>query len=281
VKPPQPPAPQHLQTGNAGGVTNGPKVPTTFTFTEPVRLVWLQTYHWNHARGATPGRIGVRHEDGTVYGPWQSRGLPGQGGVPNAYWRAEAGVVLKPGTYTVTDSDPATWATNAKAGNKGFADLEVVPVAATPPAPVAPTVVATPAGAPVLSGRWASRCDQSTKVYPVTISQDGSRLRVVVEGQGEYQGTFDGKYLKGGSADGLFSFDGTVISPTELRLEWEGRASADGILHLNNCTFKRQGPPPAAAAPRGGAVPCKRGGRNPFEEDQCIEIEHSVPTAPR
>ncbi len=151
VTPPKPPAPKRSQIGNIGGVTNGPTVPTTFTFSEPVRLVWLQTYHWNGARGATPGRIGLRHQDGTVYGPWPTRGLPGQGGVPNAYWRAEPGVVLKPGTYTVTDSDPSTWATNAEAGNKGFADLEVVPVtdaaATTPPASVAapaPVDAATP-----------------------------------------------------------------------------------------------------------------------------------------
>jgi hypothetical protein len=322
--PPKPPTPKREQIGNIGGVTNGPTVPTTFTFTEPAQLVWLQTYHWNHARGATPGRIGLRHQDGTVYGPWQSRGLPGQGGVPNAYWRAEPGVVLKPGTYTVTDSEPSTWATNAQAGHKGFSDVEVVPVTdasvTTPPPSVAapaPLNAATPATTPttaapasatVLTGRWEALCDSNQEVYPVTMQQGGSRLRVVVEGQAEYQGAFDGHRLKGTSADGLDGFDGTAVSASELRLDWEGRTSADSRhVYHNSCTLRRKGPAPAEAAaappsappvpsrkppaptspaatsasPTGGTVPCKRGGSNPYEEDICIEIEHSVPTAPR
>jgi hypothetical protein len=333
--PPKPPVPKRAQIGNIGGVTNGPKVPTTFSFTEPVRLVWLQTYHWNNARGATPGRIGLRHQDGTVYGPWPTRGLPGQGGVPNAYWRAEPGVVLKPGTYTVTDSDPSTWATNAEAGNKGFADLEVVPVtdaavapspdsigapAATAAAPATapaatPPASAAPAVATVLTGRWEALCDGNDEVYPVTMRQDGNRLRIVVEGQAEYQGTFDGHRLKGTSADGLDGFDGTAVSASELRIDWEGRTSADSShVYHNSCTLRRKGPPPAeeptppkaaapaapgprtppatsttaptpapatATAPKGGAVPCKRGGSNPFEEDICIEVDKMVPVAPR
>jgi hypothetical protein len=321
--PPKPAVPKQVRTGNVGAVTNGPTAPTTFTFDGPVRLVWLQTYHWNGARGATPGRIGLRHQDGTVYGPWPTRGLPGQGGVPNAYWRAEPGVVLKPGTYTVTDSDPSTWATNAEVGNKGFADLEVVPVtdaaATTPPASVAapapvdaatPTAPATaaPASATILTGRWEASCDGNDEVYPVTMRQDGSRLRVVVEGQGDYQGTFDGHRLKGTSADGLDSFDGTAVSATELRLDWEGRTSADSDhVYHNSCTLRRKGPPPAEAAaappsappvpstkapaatsqaatsasPKGGTVPCKRGGSNPYEEDICIEVDKTVPVAPR
>lgn len=333
--PPKPPVPKQVRTGNVGAVTNGPTAPTTFTFDGPVRLVWLQTYHWNGARGATPGRIGLRHQDGTVFGPWPTRGLPGQGGVPNAYWRAEPGVVLKPGTYTVTDSDPATWATNAEAGNKGFADLEVVPVtdaavapspdsigapAATAAAPATapaatPPASAAPAAATVLTGRWEASCDGNDDVYPVTMRQDGNRLRIVVEGQAEYQGTFDGHRLKGTSADGLDGFDGTAVSASELRLDWEGRTSADSShVYHNSCTLRRKGPPPAeaatppkpaapaapgprtppatstkapapapatATAPKGGAVPCKRGGSNPFEEDICIEVDKMVPVAPR
>ena len=329
--PPKPPAPKQVRTGNVGGVTNGPTAPTTFTFDGPVRLLWLQTYHWNGARGATPGRIGLRHQDGTVFGPWPTRGLPGQGGVPNAYWRADPGVVLKPGTYTVTDSNPSTWATNAEAGNRGFADLEVVPVsdadapaasqsvpAATVTAtPTTPGTAATPAAPTVLTGRWQASCDGNDEVYPVTMRQDGNRLQVVVEGQAQYQGTFDGHRLKGTSADELDSFDGTAVSPTELRLDWEGRTSADSPVYHNACTLRRDGPPPVAAttpasappktapvappaastgppatlatpppkasatAPKGGTVPCKRDGRNPFEEDLCIEVDKAVPTAPR
>ena len=84
----------------------------------------FSTYHWNNARGRKPGRIGFRHESGKVFGPWQAFGKPGQGGVPDAYWAVEASPVLPPGLYTITDSDPSTWATNAGNGFRGFFNLQ-------------------------------------------------------------------------------------------------------------------------------------------------------------
>jgi hypothetical protein len=138
------------------------------------------------------------------------------------------------------------------------------------PAPVdaaSPTMpaIAAPASATILTGRWKASCDSNDEVYPVTMRQDGSRLRVVVEGQAEYQGTFDGHRLKGTSADGLDSFDGTAVSATELRLDWEGRTSADSRHVYHNI----------------GTMPCKRGGSNPFEGEICIEVDKMVRVAPR
>jgi hypothetical protein len=184
-----------------------------------------------------------------------------------------------------------------------------VPAATVTATPTTPGTAATPAGPTVLTGRWQASCDGNNEVYPVTMRQDGNRLQVVVEGQAQYQGTFDGHRLKGTSADGLDSFDGTAVSPTELRLDWEGRTSADSPVYHNTCTLRRDGPPPVAATtpasappktapvappatstgppatsatpPPFGAVPCKRDGRNPFEEDLCIEIDKAVPVAPR
>jgi hypothetical protein len=176
---------------------------------------------------------------------------------------------------------------------------------------VTPPATAVPGSTTVLTGRWEAHCDGNEEVYPVTMRQDGNRLRVVVEGQAEYQGTFDGHRLKGTSADGLDGFDGTAVSASELRLDWEGRTSADSRhVYHNSCTLRRKGAPPAesaispkpaappaptpgtppatststkaaAPAPKGGTVPCKRGGSNPFEEDICIEVDKMVPVAPR
>jgi len=103
-----------------GAAYNGATAPTTFTTSESWLVTYLMTYHWNEAQGATPGTIGLRASDGTTYGPWQTTGEPGQAGVPNAYWVVRPNVVIPPGTYTVLDSDPSTWAQNDETGGAGM-----------------------------------------------------------------------------------------------------------------------------------------------------------------
>jgi hypothetical protein len=41
--------------------------------------------------------------------------------VANAYWVVKPNVVIPPGTYTVVDSDPGTWAQNSETLGKGMA----------------------------------------------------------------------------------------------------------------------------------------------------------------
>lgn len=120
--------PETLSTHNKYRVRNTPRTAATFTFTEKRRLLFLGTYHWNSGKGtAAPGRIGLRHTDGTIYGLWPAQGRSGQGGVPNAYWEVHPDIVIKPGTYTVMDSQPATWAANPQSGWKGFAKIVTKP----------------------------------------------------------------------------------------------------------------------------------------------------------
>lgn len=125
--------------GNIGGVGNGPQRPTVFTLSAPHLITLVQTYHWNSGRGATPGTISLRDAGGRTWGPWQARGTPGQGGVPNANWLAHPNVTLPAGTYTVIDSDPASWAQNAQSQGAGFVRVEghpaqpgQIPAAGTP-----------------------------------------------------------------------------------------------------------------------------------------------------
>jgi hypothetical protein len=103
------------------GVFNGVTIPTTFTITESWLLASISTYHWNNQQGATPGTIGLKDANGVIYGPWQASGISGQGGVPNAYWTAYPDTVIPAGTYTVIDSDPATWAQNSETSGAGMA----------------------------------------------------------------------------------------------------------------------------------------------------------------
>jgi hypothetical protein len=111
------------------GVANSPTSPTVITINQPITMTMLRTYHWNNGRG-TPatGTIGLKDASGRMYGPWQAAGSPGQGGVPNAYWITSPNIILPAGTYTVVDSNPATWSQNGNSGGKGFTALNGNPL---------------------------------------------------------------------------------------------------------------------------------------------------------
>jgi tetratricopeptide (TPR) repeat protein len=115
------PETEAVNVGNIYGVNNAPTAPTEFSVRTSYMLTFIQTYHWNYGRGAQPGTIAVRKDDGTVFGPWRAGTKPGQGGVPNAYWEVTPNVVIPAGTYTIIDSDPSTWSQNAQSGGRGFA----------------------------------------------------------------------------------------------------------------------------------------------------------------
>lgn len=110
---------------NTGGVSNQPTAATVFTLARPATITLIQNYHWNNARGtASPGSIALRDASGHVHGPWPTAGGPGQGGVPNATWTAHPMVQLPAGTYTVIDSDPASWAHNGGTHGAGISRVE-------------------------------------------------------------------------------------------------------------------------------------------------------------
>ena len=113
-----------LNNWNIYGVADGPTAPTTFAISKSYVITYLNSYHWNSGQGTTaPGQLSLRHQDGTIYGPWNTTGSPGQGGVPNAVWECSPGVVVKAGAYTVLDSSPATWSQNSASGGQGFAKV--------------------------------------------------------------------------------------------------------------------------------------------------------------
>jgi hypothetical protein len=105
---------------NVFSVSSGPTQATRFTLDAAVQISSILTYHWNSGRGQPPGPISLVHGDGTRYGPWAAAGAPGSGGVQNANWVARPQVVLKPGTYTVVDSHPDSWAQNAQSNHQGI-----------------------------------------------------------------------------------------------------------------------------------------------------------------
>lgn len=121
--PPEAAAPVKLfDLGNIYGVTPGAKAPV-FTLDRAATVTEINTYHYIIGGGPTPGTIGLKAADGTVYGPWTTTGLDGQGAVKNAYWDAKPNVEIPAGTYTVMDSDPKTWSTNERANGLGFVTI--------------------------------------------------------------------------------------------------------------------------------------------------------------
>jgi len=111
--------------GNIAGVQNNPTRETTFKIDAAHRVTFIYTYHYFN-RGVKPGTIALRHSDGTIYGPWQAAGALGQGGVQNAYWFIRPNVEIKPGQYTVIDSDRSTWSHNAGSSGTGFVEIKGV-----------------------------------------------------------------------------------------------------------------------------------------------------------
>ena len=108
-----------FSNGNIGGVSSGPTKPTTFTLSKTTHITRIENYHYFNG-GKKPGTIAVKNSSGKIYGSWQAYGLVGQGGVQNAYWNVIPNINLPAGTYTVIDSDPATWSYNSESKGCGF-----------------------------------------------------------------------------------------------------------------------------------------------------------------
>ncbi len=118
---------------NIYGVNSKPTAQTTFTITKPHVITYIFTYHWNSASGTRqPGYIGIHNSKGETFKPWKATGTPGQGGVPNAGWETFPNIVLPAGTYTIVDSDPATWSQNAQSGGRGMAIVKGYPTSGKP-----------------------------------------------------------------------------------------------------------------------------------------------------
>lgn len=135
-------------------VQNRPTRATTFTLGQPTWIAGIATVHRNKGRGAPPGTIALRSSSGEVFGPWRAIAAPDATGLQNAGWAVKLDIVLPAGTYTVIDSDPATWSHNATSGGAGIAAVmgnsgtaQNAPPTVTKSAPSADTGVA-PMAAP-------------------------------------------------------------------------------------------------------------------------------------
>ena len=152
------PAPQSgdlFNNLNTGGALNGGVSPY-FTLNAS-HITELVTYHWHDSRGATPGTITLRWQDGKkhlYFGPFAARGEAGQGGARNVVWVATVNVNVPPGSYIVIDSDPTTWSQNSQSQGRGFTIVRGTMASAPAPTPSGGVPPPPPSpGAP-----WGGNC---------------------------------------------------------------------------------------------------------------------------
>jgi hypothetical protein len=102
--------------------------------------------------------------------------------VANANWFVLPNVEIKAGSYTVLDSDNATWSHNSQSANAGFAELRGVRT----------STVATQTTFTGISGKW------ETSEGQMTLSQTGITVTgVYAQDNGHITGTFNNNVLDG------------------------------------------------------------------------------------
>lgn len=176
-----------FDNGNIGGVGNSPSQPTVFTIYQPHFVSKIEDYHWNYGRGAPGGTIALRTVSGAIYGPWTVTTSSGQGGAPNVIWSCTPDVVIPAGTYTVVDSDPATWSQNSQSDGRGFSKVAGYPAAADQITQVKPQPTPQPTPRPT-----PQRTPESTPtprpvggevVTAIFENRSGENAHIFVEGQ--------------------------------------------------------------------------------------------------
>jgi hypothetical protein len=162
-----------FSNGNIAGVQNGPTRATTFSIDAPHKVTFIYTYHYFN-NGTPTGTIALRHSDGTTYGPWVAQGALGQGGVRNAYWFVLPNVDIKPGSYTVIDSNQSTWSHNSGSSGAGFAEVKGIRISS----------IAT---GPTISGNWNTSegtmvLNQNGNLVTGTYNQDNGKITASLSG---------------------------------------------------------------------------------------------------
>lgn len=102
-----------FKIGSDLAVENGGKE-ASVKINNEVYATELWTYHYNYGQGAPGGTVKMVSEDGTTYGPWQVETRN------SYYWVATINQTIPAGSYTIIDSDPATWSQNGETKGQGM-----------------------------------------------------------------------------------------------------------------------------------------------------------------
>jgi hypothetical protein len=102
------------------GKRYGPENPAGFNTEKELLLQEIGTMHWPYKEGVSSGLISLKREDGSILGPWETEAWPNFGGANHVAWVYRPGIVLKPGTYEIVDSDPDSWMNNHQSDLRGM-----------------------------------------------------------------------------------------------------------------------------------------------------------------
>jgi hypothetical protein len=124
---PQPPPVEILLFDNKNNynVSNSPPRLAEFAISKAHYVTSIWDYHWNQGQGATPGNISLQRSDGTIYGPWEVT-APDKASMQN--WECRPRVAIPAGTYTIVDSDHATWSWNEQSKQMGMSKVRGYPL---------------------------------------------------------------------------------------------------------------------------------------------------------
>jgi hypothetical protein len=213
---------------NTQAVTNGPGGRPAFNLSTNACITQVVTYHWNNARGAMPGKISIQQapSSGPIVGTFQAKGTSGQNNVPNANWVANIrpSLVLTPNSYSVIDSDDATWSRNAQSAFRGFVEVYGTCADGSTDCAKRPVFKISP---PDLRGQWvcSGPCQRPGGIESIT--GVGPSLTLINE--------------VGQRSTAYFSDPATIVAR-----EWgglNGKLSPDGrvITWANNTVWTRSG----------------------------------------
>jgi hypothetical protein len=107
--------------GNELTVFNSPTAATVFSTTGSYKITLINNYHWNNGQGKPAGTIALKNSGGQVFGPWTVIVRS------NVYWEVKPNEIIPAGTYTVVDSDPATWSQNSQSNGQGMSTVMGIP----------------------------------------------------------------------------------------------------------------------------------------------------------
>jgi hypothetical protein len=103
------------KAGNDGAIDGGNGKPPNVSQDRAYTITQVCTYHWNNGAGGTsPGFISLVAADGVTYGPWQAELVNG------VYRCVVPNLVMPAGSYTLSDSEPATWSQNSGSNGTGM-----------------------------------------------------------------------------------------------------------------------------------------------------------------
>jgi hypothetical protein len=143
--PGSPPSGLLFNNYNVCAVSNRPTKPTLVTLSKPSHISQIYDYHFNNGHASKPGTIGLLAPNGHLFGPFHATEAPG-----DLNWGTSPNLTVPAGTYTIVDSDPATWSQDQTSGGRGFTRVFGVVVASAPPVPPPPKSPPPPPKAPPL-----------------------------------------------------------------------------------------------------------------------------------